>query len=132
VYVALTSVPLGATGPIVRCLEGGSDAAAPGFRWSCLRLSGDARAALAPHGLWFDGRGVLWIKTDVLLAADPVTGHVRRFLAAPRPGGITDVATTTDARTLFVTIQYGRPAGAVPPRTATLAVRRADAGVVGG
>jgi len=117
----------------VRCLESGSDPAAGSFRWSSLRLSGDARAALAPHGLWFDGRGVLWIKTDVLLAADPVTGHVRRFLTAPRPGAITRVVTTQDARALFVTVQHGQPGtgGSAGRRLATLAIRRADGGVVG-
>lgn len=133
IYVALTSVPPGASGPIVRCLESGSDPAATTFRWSSLRLSGDARAALAPHGLWFDGRGVLWIKTDVLLAADPVTGHVRRFLSGPRPAAITAVVTTQDARSMFVTIQRGKPGpgGSAERRRATLRIRKSDGGVVG-
>jgi hypothetical protein len=90
-------------------------------------------AGLAPRGLWFDGRGVLWILTDALLAADPATGQVRRFLSGPRPGGITGVITTAHARSLFVKVQYGllgRP-GVPHSRAAVFLVRKADGGVVG-
>jgi hypothetical protein len=88
---------------------------------------------LTPRGLWFDGRGVLWILTDCLLAADPVSGQVRRFLGGPRPGGITGLITTADARTLFVTVEYGllgRP-GSPHSRSAMFAIRKADGGVIG-
>lgn len=79
----------------------------------------------SPDGLKFDNRGrILWIQTDVsakvagtgpyyqnlgnnmMLAADPVTGVVHRFLTGPRGCEITGLAMTPDSRTLFVNIQH--------------------------
>lgn len=90
----------------------------------------DPLAALAPRGVWFDGRGVMWILTDELLAADPVTGHVRRFLRAPRAAAITGVATSVDARSMRVTLQHAGQ-GPAPPRSVTLRIRRAGGWVIG-
>ncbi|HSE03680.1 MAG TPA: alkaline phosphatase PhoX, partial [Methylomirabilota bacterium] len=111
---------------------------------------------------------VLWIQTDVpaawlnrgpfaglgnnqMLAADPVTREVRRFLTGPPGCEITGATGTPDGRTLFVNIQHpgetpgGRSDPASPkafstwpdgpgggrPRSATVAIRRADGGLVG-
>jgi len=118
-----------------------------------------------PDGLWVDGRGVLWIQTDMstssmgkgdlarlghnaMLAADPVSGEVRRFLTGPAGCEITGVTATPDGRTMFVNIQHP---GESPsersdpddpsrismwpfggrPRSATVVIRRRDGGVVG-
>ncbi|WP_137892182.1 PhoX family phosphatase [Ramlibacter sp. 2FC] len=129
-------------------------------------VRGDAFAC--PDGLWMDARGVLWVQTDmstsamgkgdlaglgnnVMLAADPTTGEIRRFLSGPRGSEITGVTTTPDGRTMFVNIQHpgespsersdpantkavsswpDGPAGG-RPRSATVVVRRKDGGVVG-
>jgi hypothetical protein len=129
-------------------------------------VQGDAFAC--PDGLMADARGLLWIQTDMsatamgkgdlarlgnnmLLAADPATGEVRRFLTGPAGCELTGLSMTPDGRTLFVNIQHPgeSPAGgndpAQPrrysnwpdqrpdgrPRSATLAIRRLDGGVIG-
>jgi uncharacterized protein len=123
-----------------------------------------------PDGLTFDARGRLWIATDAsskhivtpewanignnqLLAADPRTGEVRRFLTGPVGCELTGAVFTPDMRTLFVNIQHpgeppiGHPARVDPkkpgeysgwpggpgayPRSATIAIRRDDGGVIG-
>ncbi|MEW5710289.1 MAG: PhoX family phosphatase [Pseudomonadota bacterium] len=124
-----------------------------------------------PDGLYIDRRGVLWIQTDSsaqlmatkdwanignnqMLAADPGTGEVRRFLTGPVGCEITGIQFTPDHRTLFVNIQHpgeaplphpGRNDPKNPtaisawpegekggrPRSATIAIRRADGGIVG-
>jgi uncharacterized protein len=113
-----------------------------------------------------DRRGVLWIETDVststlnhgdyarlgnnmMLAADPTTGEVRRFLTGPGGCEITGVIATPDGRTMFVNIQHpgetasersdparptavsAWPNGAGRPRSATIAIRKRDGGVIG-
>jgi uncharacterized protein len=168
-------------GHIVRWRETGDDPTATTFRWSIFVLAGDPRNADAakrgnikgdafgsPDGLWFDARGVLWIQTDVstsalnagdyanlgnnqMLAADPSTGEIRRFLTGPRGCELTGVVTTPDGTTMFVSIQHpGEPGsgdnnpsnaaaisswpdgpGISRPRSATIAIRRTDGGVVG-
>ncbi|RBP43614.1 hypothetical protein DES53_10512 [Roseimicrobium gellanilyticum] len=77
----------------------------------------------SPDGLTFDPRGILWIQTDVssskigqkdyknlgnnmMLAADPNTGLVRRFLTGPKGCEITGLAFTPDLKTMFVNIQH--------------------------
>jgi hypothetical protein len=124
-----------------------------------------------PDGCHIDARGVLWIQTDSsaqnmasgdwklignnqMLAADPSTGEVRRFLTGPVGCEVTAVQLTPDLRTMFVNIQHpgeaplphpGRndparptaisswPDGAAGgrPRSATVAIRRKDGGIVG-
>jgi secreted PhoX family phosphatase len=90
-----------------------------------------------------------------MLVADPATGAVRRFLTGPRGCEVTGITATPDGKTLFVNIQHpgetasersdpanptavsAWPANQFPslaggrPRSATLAIRRADGGVVG-
>ena len=152
------------------------------FAWNHLLLAGDPANARAqakgnivgdpfssPDTIAFDARGVLWIGTDVstdslnkgemarlgnnqLLACDPASGEVRRFLTGPVNCEITGVTWTPDGRTMFINIQHpgeganGRNDPANPrrwsnwpdaspigrPRSATLAIRRDDGGVIGG
>jgi secreted PhoX family phosphatase len=85
-----------------------------------------------------------------LLAVDPSTGVFRRFLTGPRGCEITGFHTTPDNRTAFVNIQHPGegPGGSNPdnprassnwpdyapngrPRSATVAIRRKDGGIVG-
>jgi uncharacterized protein len=168
-------------GHIIRWRERGGDPTATAFEWDVFLLCGDPanpdaskRGTIkgdlfgSPDGLWVDRRGVLWIQTDVstsalskgdyaslgnnmMLAADPRTGEVRRFLTGPRGCEVTGVITTPDERTMFVNIQHpgetaserSNPAspkavGAWPdgptggrPRSATVVIRKADGGVIG-
>jgi secreted PhoX family phosphatase len=167
-------------GHIIRWKEDGDfDGAA--FRWNHLVLAGDPANTRAEargnirgdifgcaDGLAFDGRGVLWIQTDAhatqmyqgefarlgnnqMLACDPATGEVRRFLTAPTNCEVTGVTWAEGGRTMFVNIQHPgetpsdrsdpaqprrfsnwpdyRPDGR--PRSATVVVRRKDGGVIG-
>jgi hypothetical protein len=86
-----------------------------------------------------------------MLACNPVTGEVRRYLTAPTNCEVTGVTWAPDGRTMFLNIQ---PPGETPidrsdppyptrfsnwpdfqpggrPRSATVVVRRADGGVLG-
>lgn len=112
----------------------------------------------SPDGLWFDQRGVLWIQTDTgggqrsdrafgnnqMLAADPTSGDIRRFLVGPRGCEVTGVISTPDLKTLFVNIQH--PGGSSPPgqftshwpdggasrpRSATVIITKMDDGLIG-
>jgi secreted PhoX family phosphatase len=170
-------------GHIISWRERGSDNTATTFEWDVFLLAGDPaydpavtlptdRIFGSPDGLWFDPDGRLWIQTDVsnssqnradrgydrignnqMLAADPATGEVRRFLVGPRGAEITGVVTTPDRRTMFVNVQHpgeattfwGTPTPTNPravsnwpdfapdgrPRSATLVIRRRDGGVIG-
>ncbi|MFY8135207.1 MAG: PhoX family protein, partial [Aquimonas sp.] len=74
----------------------------------------------SPDGLWFDDGGLLWIQTDMsgsqlnsgpfgnnaMLAVDPATGDIRRFLVGPVGCEVTGVVCTPDLRTMFVNIQH--------------------------
>ena len=121
----------------------------------------DADAFGAPDGLHFDSGGLLWIQTDMsgqlmhkgplarlgnnqMLCANLATGRIRRFMTGPRGCEITGCVVTPDRRTLFVNIQHpgetsddGGTSGHWPdggttrPRSAIVAVRRTDGGVVG-
>ena len=86
-----------------------------------------------------------------VVAVDPVTREARRFLTGPRGCELTGGCMTPDGRTLFVNIQHPGERGALGtdpanprqlsnwpdfrpdgrPRSATVAVRRQDGGVVG-
>jgi uncharacterized protein len=127
------------------------------------KVKGDAFGC--PDGLWVDGRGVLWIQTDMstsamgkgdlaglghntMLAADPRTGEIRRFLTGPAGCEITGATATPDGRTMFINIQHP---GETPsersdpeqptrisrwpdggrPRSATVVIRRNDGGLIG-
>ena len=129
----------------------------------------------SPDGLWFDPRGILWIQTDIsnssqnradrkydnignnqMLAANPATGEIKRFLTGPRGCEITGVTLTPDMKTMFINVQHpgesttfwnntlGAPTNANPssisswpfgngarPRSATVVIRKADGGVIG-
>lgn len=127
---------------------------------------GDANIFACPDGLWCDPDGRLWIQTDIgeevqnkgpfavfgnnqMLAADPRSGEIRRFLTGPVGQEITGVIATPDQTTLFVNVQHPGAttsaedfaAGAFRshwpdgeksvPRSATLAITRIDGGKVG-
>lgn len=110
-------------GHIVKWREQNGDPAATEFRWEVFVLAGEDRGFGSPDGLWFDGRGVLWIQTDVsastlnrgayanlgnnqMLAADLSTGEIRRFLVGPPNCEITGCTMAPDGRSLFVNIQH--------------------------
>lgn len=167
-------------GHIIRWKEDG-DFDGERFTWNHFLLAGDPSNERAeakgnlqgdalgcPDGLWVDGRGILWIQTDMstsamgkgdlknlgnnaMLAADPRTGEVRRFLVGPAGCEITGATGTPDGRTMFINIQHPgespseRSDPAEPrkisnwpdfradgrPRSATLVIRKADGGVIG-
>ena len=167
-------------GQIIRWLEDG-DFDGTGFRWNHLVLAGDPANERAeargngrgdlfacPDTIAFDPRGMLWVGTDIgsramnqgefqrignnaLLACDPATGEMRRFLTGPVNSEITGATWTPDGRTLFVNVQHPGespsersdadaptrfsrwPDGdaAQRPRSATLAIRRTDGGIIG-
>lgn len=103
----------------------------------------------SPDGLWVDGvTGLVWIQTDgysnaargfgnqQMLAANPDTGVVKRFLVGPLGCEITGITATPDRRTLFVNIQHPdgtwpRIDGETRPRSATLVITKDDGGVIG-
>lgn len=128
---------------------------------------GDDNTFACPDGLWCDQNSRLWIQTDMgdigpnqtgplepfgmnaMLAADPATGEIRRFLTGPWGQEITGVISTPDGTTMFVNVQH--PGGqssaedfaagtfgsgfpdynGTPPRSATLVITREDGGVIG-
>ena len=126
----------------------------------------------SPDGLWIDQNGILWIQTDMsggqqsdgpfgnnqMLAANPVTGEIKRFLVGPFDCEVTGVVTTPDGKTMFVNMQHpgdrsapnqftsnwpetpsANPGNAVVlpnpsgarPRTAIVVVSREDRGMIG-
>jgi uncharacterized protein len=135
------------------------------------KLSGQALDAdslfACPDGLWFDASRRLWIQTDIgeseqnkgdfvqfgnnqMLAANPVTGEIRRFLTGPIGQEITGVITTPDQRTMFMNVQHpgatttqedfaaGRVNSQWPdfnpamvPRSATVVITKNDGGMIG-
>jgi len=87
----------------------------------------------------------------MMLAADPATGEIRRFLVGPRGCEITGATATPDGRSLFVNIQHpgetpseisdpaqplavsswpDGPSGG-RPRSATIVIRKQDGAIVG-
>jgi secreted PhoX family phosphatase len=128
---------------------------------------GEDNIFACPDGLWCDADSRLWIQTDMgdigpdytgplkdfgmnaMLAADPKTGEIRRFLTGPWGQEITGVVTTPDQTTMFVNVQHpGGHASAeqfaagdygsgfpdyngTVPRSATLVITREDGGVIG-
>jgi hypothetical protein len=153
------------------------------FAWEVFLLAGDPGYDAAvpanqsvfgsPDGIWVDPDGRVWIQTDIsnssqnlasrgydrignnqMLAADPASGEVRRFLTGPRGCEITGVITTPDQRTMFVNVQHpgesttywnelnGAPSPAQPstvsswpfggrPRSATVVIRKLNGGKIG-
>jgi len=108
----------------------------------------------SPDGLSFDANGLLWIQTDgnyknegdfaghgnnQMLAGDPVTGEIRRFLVGPNECEVTGLTWSPDRRSMFVGIQHPGEkgnshwpeGGDAVPRSAIIVVTREDGGIVG-
>ena len=108
----------------------------------------------SPDGMRVDSAGRVWIQTDgkdsntgdfagmgnnQMLVGDPATGEIARFLTGPKGAEVTGLAWSADRRTLFVGIQHPGPGGETTfpdgpgtvPRSAVIAVRRDDGGVIG-
>ncbi|MBA4207495.1 PhoX family protein [Pannonibacter phragmitetus] len=104
----------------------------------------------SPDGMMFDTTGLLWIQTDgedsnegdyagqgnnQMLAGDPVTGRIERFLTAPKGSEVTGMTWSSDKRTHFVGIQH--PDAPFPdgegklPRSAIVAVKHEDNRIIG-
>lgn len=172
-------------GHIIRWTERHGDNAATSFEWDIFVLAGDpaydesvrledTSIFGSPDGIGFDRDGRLWIQTDIsnssqhradrgydhignnqMLAADPETGEIRRFLVGPRGCEVTGLAFTPDHRTMFINIQHpgehtpglGLPSPSPEdpravsnwpdfdpdgrPRAATVVIRKRDGGVIG-
>ena len=103
----------------------------------------------SPDGMQIDTSGLIWIQTDgdddnegdfagmgnnQMLAGDPVTGEIRRFLTGPNGCEVTGLTWSADRRTMFVGIQH--PGGTFPdgeglPRSTIVTVKRDDGALVG-
>jgi uncharacterized protein len=128
---------------------------------------GDDNLFACPDGIWCDNDSRLWIQTDMgdigpdysgplkpfgmnaMLAADPATGEIRRFLTGPWGQEVTGVITTPDQKTMFVNFQHpGAQASAeafaagdmgsswpdgpgTVPRSGTIVITREDGGIIG-
>ena len=160
-----------AHGHIIRWHEANHQAAEH-FNWDIFLLGGEAGTHSAdsevtltadnqfacPDGLWFDYQGTLWIQTDMsgdlmqkgpfgnnaMIAADPKSGEVKRFLVGPVDCEITGVVTTPDGTSMFVNVQHpGEAIGGgqfsshwpdgngARPRSSTVVITREDGGIVG-
>ena len=104
----------------------------------------------SPDGMQIDSTGTIWIQTDgdddnegeflgmgnnQMLAGDPVTGEIRRFMTGPNGSEVTGLTWSSDRRTMFVGIQHpGAPfpdgEGALP-RSAIITIKRDDNALVG-
>jgi hypothetical protein len=99
----------------------------------------------SPDGMMIDTTGLIWIQTDgndsnegdfagmgnnQMLAGDPVTGEIRRFLTGPNGCEVTGLTWSSDRRTMFVGIQHPGDNGGLAGSTARCAVghRRGHAG----
>ena len=109
----------------------------------------------SPDGLIFDDDGRMWIQTDgnysnedafagmgnnQMLCADTKTGDIFRFMVGPIACEVTGAAWTADKKTMFIGIQHPgekeKPShwpdgGDTVPRSAVVAIRRTDGGVIG-
>ncbi len=169
-------------GHIISWLESNNDAASQAFGWNIFVACGDPALEpehkkgnikgdifASPDGLCFDPLGRLWIATDVfvsamnkgeytgfgnnqLLAADPKSGEIKRFLTGPAGCEITGPVFAPDGKSLFVNIQHPGESNSMradpanmkavsswpdgdkgnKPRSATVVIRRDDGGVIGG
>lgn len=153
-----------------------ADATTQTFDWQVFVLggAGEGEQFANPDGLYIDDRGVLWIQTDVsasvindgvfkpfgnnqMLAADPLTGEIHRFLTGPVGCEVTGVIMTPDMKSMWVNIQHPGELPAVlkeqgiiktpqnpnaasnwpdfhddgRPRSATVLITKHDGGVIG-
>jgi secreted PhoX family phosphatase len=104
----------------------------------------------SPDGMQIDSAGIIWIQTDgddsnegefagmgnnQMLAGDPLTGEIRRFLTGPKGSEVTGLTWSSDRRSMFVGIQH--PDAPFPdgdgslPRSAIVVVKRDDNALVG-
>ncbi len=104
----------------------------------------------SPDGMQIDTSGLIWIQTDgndgdegdfegmgnnQMLAGDPVTGEIRRFMTGPNGSEVTGLTWSSDRRTMFVGIQH--PARPFPdgaeslPRSSIITIKRDDNALVG-
>lgn len=171
-------------GHILKLLPDRGDHTRTKFRWDVWVLAGDpayddqvelddTNIFGSPDGLWVDPDGRLWIQTDIsnssqnradrgydnignnaMLAADPETGEIKRFLVGPRGCEITGVITTPDQKTMFINVQHPGESTAFwgdpptpenpravsnwpdfdpegRPRAATVVIRKEDGGTIG-
>jgi len=166
-------------GSILKWAETDGDNRSLTFDWDLFVLAGDRTrdprvdiqgdAFGSPDGIWSDPDRRVWIQTDVsngsqrrgdyvnlgnnmMLAADPETREIRRFLTGPNGCEITGVITTPDQRAMFINVQHpgeattalGAPTPANPsavsswptggksrPRAATVVITKDDGGVIG-
>ena len=107
----------------------------------------------SPDGMVIDSTGLIWIQTDgddsnadeyagmgnnQMLAGDPVTGRIERFLTGPNGSEVTGLCWSSDRRTMFVGIQHPGDNGNDWPdhggnlaRSAVIAVKRDDNDLIG-
>ena len=104
----------------------------------------------SPDGMVIDSTGLIWIQTDgddsnegdfagmgnnQMLAGDPASGRIERFLTGPTGCEVTGLCWSADRRTMFVGIQH--PDAPFPdgegmlPRSAIIAITRDDGALVG-
>jgi secreted PhoX family phosphatase len=106
----------------------------------------------SPDGIGVDPAGRVWVQTDMSTSSsnvgtfgnnamyqlDPATRQSKRFLVGPVGCEITGLTWTPDLRTFFVNIQHPTQAwpsnvqgNSLPPRSATIVVRRDNGQPVG-
>jgi len=104
----------------------------------------------SPDGMQIDTTGTIWIQTDgkdsnegdfagmgnnQMLAGDPVTGEIRRFMTGPNGSEVTGLTWSSDRRSMFVGIQH--PGVPFPdgenslPRSAIVVIKRDDNDLLG-
>ncbi|MEJ8573021.1 PhoX family phosphatase [Microbaculum marinum] len=104
----------------------------------------------SPDGMAIDSTGIVWIQTDgddsneedfaghgnnQMLAGDPVSGRIERFLTGPKGSEVTGICWSADRKTMFVGIQH--PDAPFPdgegklPRSSIIAIKRDDNAPVG-
>ncbi|MEM0908195.1 MAG: PhoX family phosphatase [Pseudomonadota bacterium] len=103
----------------------------------------------SPDGMAIDTTGIVWIQTDgndknegdfagmgnnQMLAGDPVTGEIVRFMTGPKGCEVTGLCWSADRRSMFVGIQHpgsGWPDNGSPERSSVIVIKRDDNGLVG-
>ncbi len=108
----------------------------------------------SPDGIAFDKHGMLWIQTDgkysnkgdfagqgnnQMLAGDPETGEIRRFMVGPKECEVTGITWSVDSKTMFVGIQHPGEkgnshfpgGGDSVPRSSVIAITKDDGGYIG-
>ncbi|MGY0399345.1 MAG: PhoX family protein [Ostreibacterium sp.] len=107
----------------------------------------------SPDGLGFDDSGRIWIETDgkysnkedylgqgnnMMLAGDPNTGEIKRFLTGPKSCEITGLTFSDDYRSMFINIQHPGenedstfPNNSLRPRSSLVQITKEDGGIIG-